>query len=105
LALVWVGFDNGDPIASTGSGAALPIWVKLMQTIPHHISENEFRVPTGIVKRTICADEKRPGGSAQCSNSYDEYFLKDNTVDASHHEKTESNFFEKVINSITNIFR
>ena len=105
LALVWVGFDNGDAIETTGSGAALPIWVKLMQSIPHHISENEFRVPTGIIKRTVCADEESHRGSALCLNTYDEYFLQDNAPEASRHENTESHFFEKVINSITNIFK
>jgi len=30
LALVWVGFDDGDSIHATGSAAALPIWVDLI---------------------------------------------------------------------------
>lgn len=105
LALVWVGFDNGDSIQSTGSGAALPIWAELMKSIPHHISANEFRMPAGVIKRTVCADEDRPPTSTQCRNSYDEYFLQDNAPDASVHQDTDSNFFKNVIKGITNIFK
>ncbi len=105
LALVWVGFDNGDPIETTGSGAALPIWVELMQSIPHHISENDFRVPGGLVKKTVCADEDDPVRTSNCLNAYVEYFIQDSAPAAAHQDGTGTNVFKKVIDSITSIFK
>ncbi len=105
LALVWVGFDNGDPIQSTGSSAALPVWVELMHAIPHHISENKFRVPEGIIKRSICDDADDPILSEACSHSYEEYFLQENAPEGPLDQITKSNFFEKLIKGITTIFK
>ncbi len=34
LALVWVGFDDGDSIRNTGATAALPIWAELVKAVP-----------------------------------------------------------------------
>jgi penicillin-binding protein 1B len=55
LALVWVGFDNGDPIAATGAAAALPIWADLMNAIPQHRSETDFKMPKGVEKILVCS--------------------------------------------------
>jgi penicillin-binding protein 1B len=55
LALVWVGFDNGDPIAATGAAAALPIWADLMNAIPQYRSEADFKMPKGIEKIQVCS--------------------------------------------------
>jgi penicillin-binding protein 1B len=55
LALVWVGFDNGDPIAATGAAAALPIWADLMNAIPQYRSESEFKAPRGVEKISVCS--------------------------------------------------
>jgi penicillin-binding protein 1B len=54
LALVWVGFDNGDSIGATGAAAALPIWADLMNAIPQYRSDIEFKVPEGLEKIRIC---------------------------------------------------
>jgi penicillin-binding protein 1B len=105
LALVWVGFDNGDSIHTTGSSAALPIWADLMRSVSHHVSENEFRMPNGIIKRRVCADEDNPVMSAACSSSYDEYFLKDNGSGRSSGQNAHPNFFKKIIKGITGIFK
>ncbi len=55
LALVWVGFDNGDPIAATGAAAALPIWADLMNAIPQYRSEADFKMPKGVEKMRVCS--------------------------------------------------
>ena len=55
LALVWVGFDNGDPIAATGAAAALPIWADLMNAIPQYRSETDFKAPKGVEKILVCS--------------------------------------------------
>ncbi|MBW2408629.1 MAG: hypothetical protein JRF72_02450, partial [Deltaproteobacteria bacterium] len=75
LALVWVGFDNGDPIEATGSSAALPIWAQLMEAIPQHRSGNDFKVPAGVEKRTVCAVTGLLANEDACPQPFEEYFL------------------------------
>jgi len=105
LALVWVGFDNGDSIESPGSIAALPIWAELMRAIPQYISENEFRIPQGIIKRSICGDADNPVASKACSNTFEEYFLEENPPDAPMLPDVKSNLVERLIKGITSIFK
>jgi len=75
LALVWVGFDNGDSIEATGSSAALPIWAQLMEAIPQHRSENKFKVAAGVEKRMVCAVTGLLINGDACPQPYEEYFL------------------------------
>ncbi|MBN1930402.1 MAG: PBP1A family penicillin-binding protein [Desulfobacterales bacterium] len=78
LALVWVGFDNGDPVFATGSAAALPIWADLITAIPHCISKDGFNMPTGVVKKSICAESGELAIKNRCPTSLDEFFLAEN---------------------------
>jgi len=48
LALVWVGFDNGDPHGMSGAKAALPIWVDFMKQAVDAYPQTDFEVPPGI---------------------------------------------------------
>ncbi len=75
LALVWVGFDNGDPILATGSAAALPIWAELMNSVPRYISEAGFNVPPGVAKRTVCDVTGLLANENACPQPVTEYFL------------------------------
>ncbi len=75
LALVWVGFDNGDSILASGSSAALPIWAELMNSIPQYISEAGFKVPPGVEKRTICDVTGLLANENACPQPVEEYFL------------------------------
>jgi penicillin-binding protein 1B len=75
LALVWVGFDNGDPVLATGAAAALPIWAELMNSVPQYISETGFNVPPGVVKRTVCDVTGLLANENACPQPVDEYFL------------------------------
>jgi len=75
LALVWVGFDNGDPIFATGSSAALPIWAELMNSIPQYISEAGFKVPSGVEKRSVCDVTGLLANENACPQPQEEYFL------------------------------
>ena len=77
LALVWVGFDNGDSVFSTGSAAALPIWADLMNSIPQYISENWFKIPPGVVKETVCSESGLLAHKG-CPENMEEIFLKEN---------------------------
>jgi len=75
LALVWVGFDNGDPILATGSSAALPIWADLMNSIPQYISEARFKIPPGVEKRLVCDVTGLLAHENACPQPVEEYFL------------------------------
>lgn len=77
LALVWVGFDNGDPINLAGASAALPIWADLMNAIPQYVSGSWFKAPAGIVQKEICVDSGMLATS-ECPRTAKEYFLTEN---------------------------
>ncbi len=76
LALVWVGFDNGDSIHSTGSRAALPIWMDLMKAIPQYVSGEWFAMPPGVIKLAICADSGQRAVKNICPNVIEEVFIE-----------------------------
>jgi penicillin-binding protein 1B len=46
---VWVGLDDGTPLALTGAQAALPIWGPIMQAAVRQTSPGGFRPPPGVV--------------------------------------------------------
>ena len=48
LALVWVGFDGGDPHGMSGARAALPIWMDFMKQAMEAYPQSDFEVPQGI---------------------------------------------------------
>jgi len=77
LALVWVGFDNGDSIKATGSVAALPIWADLMKMLPQYVSGEWFAVPAGVVTRTICTDSGMLANINCCPKTTEEIFLSE----------------------------
>jgi penicillin-binding protein 1B len=104
LALVWVGFDNGDAIKATGAQAALPIWAELMNAIPHQISRNDFRVPDGIVARMICSDNGKPMVSQNCAKPRKEFFLAENAPPEPRPLDPIKGVFDKLIKGIKDIF-
>jgi len=104
LALVWVGFDNGDSIKATGARAALPIWAELMKAIPHQISHKDFRLPDGIVTRMVCNDDGKPVVSQNCAKPRKEFFLAENAPPESHPQGSIQGVFKKLIEGIKDIF-
>jgi penicillin-binding protein 1B len=48
LALVWVGFDGGEPHGLSGARAALPIWADFMRQALDAYPARPFEVPAGI---------------------------------------------------------
>ena len=46
--MVWVGFDNNEPVSLTGAQAALPIWATFMQAALAGRPSTSFEVPDGI---------------------------------------------------------
>jgi penicillin-binding protein 1B len=53
LALVWVGFDNGEPHGLSGADAALPIWADFMRQAIETSPRLDFPVPAGVTIATI----------------------------------------------------
>lgn len=104
LALVWVGFDKGDSVKSTGAAAALPIWADLMHAIPHHISKNDFRVPEGIVKKSICTEGGKAYVANNCQSPYEEYFLLKNAPQDAAARGSKPGIFDQLIEGIKKIF-
>lgn len=78
LALIWVGFDNGDSIYSTGSKAALPIWADIINAIPQYVSGEWFRVPPGVVRKIVCSETGKIALRDVCPKPVEEFFLKNN---------------------------
>ena len=64
VTVVWVGFDQNDPIELTGAQAALPIWTAFMKEALAATPPTDFTPPAGIVfKRVnengkVCRDGK-----------------------------------------------
>jgi penicillin-binding protein 1B len=57
---VWVGKDDGTPVAMTGAEAALPIWAAVMQAAIRRTPPRPFTPPPGIVFVEVNRDTGRP---------------------------------------------
>jgi penicillin-binding protein 1B len=74
LTVVWVGFDDNQPVGLSGAQAALPIWAEFMKRALAGHSSVSFRVADGIV----FADVDRTTGklaTPDCPNMITEAFL------------------------------
>jgi penicillin-binding protein 1B len=56
LTVVWVGFDDNQPIGLTGSQAAVPIWTEFMKTALAGRADSQFAPPEGITFLEIDRD-------------------------------------------------
>jgi penicillin-binding protein 1B len=81
LGLVWVGFDNGEPINASGSQAALPIWADLMTSIPHYLTGADFKTPENVVRLKVCSESGLLAEGRKCPRPLEEIFLKENQPD------------------------
>ncbi len=81
LALVWVGFDKGDSIHASGAIAALPVWAELLKSIPQYASGSWFRMPPGVVEKTICTESGMLSSRFGCPDVKEEVFLEENIPD------------------------
>ena len=48
LAVVWVGYDDNQPLSLSGGQAALPIWTDFMKSAVAGRSDSAFEAPTGV---------------------------------------------------------
>ena len=56
LTVVWVGFDDNQPVGLSGAKAALPIWTQFMKAALAGRASVPFTVPEGIAFMNIDAD-------------------------------------------------
>lgn len=103
LALVWVGFDNGDTINATGAQAALPIWADLMVSLPQYISGEWQPMPPGVEKLTICADSGKIAITDCCPRVVEEIFLSENRPMATCGQHNCTSQLEKIWDGIKKI--
>jgi penicillin-binding protein 1B len=74
LTVVWVGFDDNQPVSLSGSQAALPIWTQFMKGATAGRPSVPFEVPEGITFVEIDRDTGKlalPG----CPRTFNESFL------------------------------
>jgi penicillin-binding protein 1B len=55
LALVWVGFDNGEAHGLSGAEAAVPIWADFMKQALEAYPSSPFAIPDGVTEANIDA--------------------------------------------------
>jgi penicillin-binding protein 1B len=105
LALVWVGFDNGDSIHAPASSAALPIWVDLMRSIPEHISGEWFREPKGIVRKVVCAETGDLAVRGGCPQPVEEVFLVENAPEKRCSLHKRKGLLRQILKGVKDLFK
>jgi penicillin-binding protein 1B len=74
LTVVWVGFDDNQPVGLSGARAALPIWTQFMRTALAGRASVPFEAPGGITFVDIDADTGKLAGP-NCPKIITEAFL------------------------------
>ncbi len=74
LTVVWVGFDDNQPVGLSGARAALPIWTQFMKTALAGRASVPFDVPAGITFVEIDADTGKLAGP-NCPKIISESFI------------------------------
>jgi penicillin-binding protein 1B len=74
LAVVWVGFDDNQPVGLSGARAALPIWTQFMRTALAGRASVAFSVPFGVTFMEIDADTGKLS-TPRCPKVISEAFL------------------------------
>jgi penicillin-binding protein 1B len=75
LTVVWVGFDDNQPVGLSGAQAALPIWTEFMKRALAGHSSVSFKAPKGIVFASIDRDTGTLA-TPECSRTVTEAFLE-----------------------------
>jgi penicillin-binding protein 1B len=74
LTVVWVGFDDNQPLGLSGAQAALPVWTEFMKRALAGRPNITFAVPDGIDFLDIDADTGKLATTA-CPHVISESFL------------------------------
>ncbi|MDO9393732.1 MAG: penicillin-binding protein 1A [Methylotenera sp.] len=75
VAIAWIGFDKPRSLGKgeTGGGAALPIWIKYMETALKGVPEVQMRIPDGVIAINI-----DPSTGTRDEGGIMEYFYHEN---------------------------
>jgi penicillin-binding protein 1B len=73
LTVVWVGFDDNQPLGLTGSAAALPIWTEFMKAALAGRPSVPFKVPSGISFAEVDPESGKLS-TPDCPESFNESF-------------------------------
>ncbi|MEQ1573866.1 MAG: PBP1A family penicillin-binding protein [Vicinamibacterales bacterium] len=74
LTVVWVGFDDNQPVGLSGTQAALPIWTEFMKSATAGRPNVTFEVPEGITFAEIDRDTGKLA-LPTCPRTFNESFL------------------------------
>lgn len=105
VAVAWMGYDKPRSLGrdETGGKAALPIWVRYMETALRGMPDNPYKVPDGVM--VVRVDAETGVLINQDEEGIDEYFYHESpppTVEAilpPLQEPTESDFPDSLINN------
>ena len=77
VAIAWIGFDQPKSLGKdeTGSQAALPIWIKYMQTALKDVPIQNYEMPDGVMIRKIKSDTGTPANENE--EGVNEYFYSE----------------------------
>lgn len=78
VAVAWMGYDSPKSLGrdETGGKAALPIWIKYMESALKGVPVYQYKIPQGVVKLKINADDGTLAGDFD--DGIDEYFYHEN---------------------------
>lgn len=81
-SVVWVGYDNDQPLGpgEEGSRTALPVWIDFMRIALAGVPENQMPMPRGIVTVKINRSDGCPARAGQTDTMF-EVFMQDNVPD------------------------
>jgi penicillin-binding protein 1B len=74
LTVVWVGFDDSQPLGLSGAQAALPIWTQFMKAALAGHPDDSFEAPAGIAYADIDPATGQLAGPA-CPRRFSEAFI------------------------------
>ena len=74
LTVVWVGYDDNEPVGLSGAQAALPIWTEFMKAAMAGRPNETFQVPSGITFVEIDRDTGKLAAPG-CERRLNESFL------------------------------
>jgi penicillin-binding protein 1B len=74
LTVVWVGFDDNQPVGLSGAKAALPIWTQFMKAALAGRASVPFDVPEGLAFMNIDADTGKIS-TPNCPKTLNEAFI------------------------------
>ncbi len=77
VAIAWIGFDQPKTLGKdeTGSQAALPIWIKYMQTALKDSPVQNYNMPDGVIIQKIKPDTGAPANEDE--EGVNEYFYSE----------------------------